>query len=193
MKKVGDLIKPFAAIILGALLLLAYLNDLQAQGGQLIIGIFALIFAIYYMGIGIVSVIVGDKMPAGAKKVFDVLSIALFPLFMFIYYVANCADWAAGLGPSGWIIIILSMNGSIIFSALFVVAAFVKVPVLKRLAQLFGAIFVLALLLNLVFTVSGNPNALGDINVINVVIYSLFTFMLLNSFKEEQPLIEEKK
>ena len=192
MKKVGNLIKPFAAIILGALLLLAYLNNLQMQGGQLIIGIFALIFAIYYMGIGIVSVVVGDKMPVVAKKVFDVITMALFPLFMFIIFVSNCADFASVLGPSGWIIIILSMNGAILFSALFVVAAFVKVAVLKRLAQLFGAIFVLALLLNLVFTVTGNPNALGDINVINVVIYALYTFMLIDSFKEEVPLKEEK-
>ena len=190
MKKIGDFIKPFAAIILGALLLLAYLNNLQMQGGQLVIGIFALIFAIYYMGIGIVSVIVGEKMPAGAKKVFDVLSIALFPLLMFVLFVSNCADFASVLGPSGWIIIILSMSGSITFSSLYVVAAFAKVPVLKRLAQLFGAIFVLALLLNLVFTVTGNPNDLGDINVINVVIYALYTSMLLNALKEEAPAKE---
>ena len=191
MKKIGDLIKPFAAVIFGALLLFYYLNYLQAQGTTLVLGIFALIFAIYFIGIGIVGVVLGDKLPNNVRKIFDVISIALFPFFIFFGFVFACTT-GIDFGVTGWIIVVLSMNASIIFSGLFVVASFVKVPVLKRLAQLFGAIFVLALLVNILYPIfpisvnmAGRFVLLGEIDIVLAIIFGLFAFMLFNSFKEE--------
>ena len=188
MKKIGDLVKPFASVIFGALLLFYYLNYLQGQGQQLALGIVALIMSIYYIAVGIIASIMGDKLQANARKVFDVISMSLFPLFMFINFILMATS-GFNFGPTGWILIILSMNGSLLFSALYVVAAFANVPVLKRLSQLFGAIFVLVLLVNVLYAYAGSNNPagwvyLGEIDVILVVIYSLFSFMLFNSYKE---------
>ena len=188
MKKIGDLFKPFASVVFGALLLFYYLDFLRMTGTALVLGIFALIISIYYIGIGIVGIILGEKFPSQTKRVFDVISIALFPLFVFIYYIIMCTS-GANYGPTGWIIVILSMNASMLFCALYVVAAFAKVPVLKRLAQLFAAIFVLALLVNVLYTFGSGANPLGwaylgEIDVMLVVLYSLYTFMLINALKE---------
>lgn len=191
MKKLGDLIKPFATIVFGALLLFYYLNYLQYRGTALALGIFALLLAIYYIGIGVVSIILGEKFPSNVKRIFDVIAIALFPVFVFIVYIMMATS-GGDFGPTGWIIVILCMNASIIFAALFVVAAFVKVSILQRLAQLFAAIFVLSLLVNVLYTfgTGGNPSGwayLGEIDIMLVVLYCLYTSMLLNALKEESP------
>ena len=191
MKKLGDLIKPFATIVFGSLLLFYYLNYLQYRGTALVLGIFALLVAIYYIGIGVVGIILGEKFPSNAKRIFDVITIALFPVFVFIVYIMMAAS-GGDFGPTGWIIVILCMNASIIFAALFVVAVFVKVSILQRLAQLFAAIFVLSLLVNVLYTfgVGGNPSGwayLGEIDIMLVVLYCLYTSMLLNALKEESP------
>ena len=190
MKKIGDLIKPFASVIFGALLLFYYLNYLQGRGQTLALGIVALIMSIYYITIGIIASIMGEKLQANARKVFDVISMSLFPLFMFVNFLLMCTA-GFDFGITGWILIILSMNGSILFSALYVVATFAKVPVLRRLSQLFGAIFILVLLVNVLYDYVGMGNGvpgwivLGAIDVLLVVIYALFAYMLLNSYKEE--------
>lgn len=183
MKKIGDLIKPYASVVFGALLLLYYLNWLTGQGTMLAIGIIALLVSIFYLAYGILGSILGEKFP----KALGIIAIALFPFFMFICFIIGLTNGVDGIGPTGWIILILSMNGSLIFSGLYVVAAFVKVPVLKRLAFLFAAIFGLVLLMNIVFDGAGNPIILGNIDILLVVIYALYAFMMFSSLKEEQP------
>lgn len=189
MKKIGDLIRPFTTILFGALLLFNYLNYLQYQGAALVQGIFALIISIYYIAIGVLNIILGEKFPSNAKRIFDLISIALFPVFVFICYIMMATS-GVNYGPTGWIVVILCMNASILFAALYVIAALVKAPIVQRLAQLFAAIFVLSLLVNVLYTfgAGANPSGwafLGEIEIMLVVIYSLYTSMLFSALKGE--------
>ena len=185
MKKVGFLVKPFASVVFGALMLLYFMNYLTLDGAGLAIGIIAVIMAVYYLAIGIISVILGDKL-AKAGKILDIVSISLFALFMFVFLLLSCVRVGAdNIGPTGWVIAILSMTSCWALIAFYIVGAFVKMPVFKRFAQLFGAIFALALLLNILFAISGRPFVLGEIDIIKFVMYALFVFMLFSSLKEE--------
>ena len=82
MKKISEIIKPFLSIIFGALLLLIYVNWLSSNdGGTLFLGIFGVILSVYYLTYGIMDIIIGDKLP---KKIFNIFTISLYPIFMFI-------------------------------------------------------------------------------------------------------------
>ena len=180
MKKLHEFLKPFLSIILGALLLLFYMNWLTGQDAQLAIGIIAIVMAAYYLTVGILGVVLGDKL-GGAKKIFDIISICFFPTFMFVYFLVVAINGAEAIGPTGWVILILSMVASLALVVVFIIASFVKAPVFKRFAILFAATFVLALLLNLLFDLAGNPIVLGNFNIIAFVIYFIYTNMLLSS------------
>ena len=55
--------------------------------------------------------------------------------------------------------------------------------------SLFSALFMAALVLTLLFDVSGNPITLGSIDIVSLVIYALYGVMLLESLtnKETEP------
>ena len=84
MKKISDIVKPFSEIIFGALFFLCYFNYLAFKGEALGIGIAATVISAYYLAIGIVNFVAGDKLPEGLKKVTDIVSISAFPLFIFV-------------------------------------------------------------------------------------------------------------
>ena len=187
MKKIGEIIRPFVAIVFGALLFLFYLNWLSLSGAGLAVGIIAMVLAAYYLTVGILGILLGEKL-GKARAIFDMLSIVLFGVFMFVYFLIvmiNGAEAAANevniFGPAGWFIVILSISGSLAFAVVHLIASLVKNKVLARLDYLFAAIFVLVLLLNLLFDSSGDPINLGALNVLLLVIYALFAFMLFNS------------
>ena len=94
------------------------------------IGIFALLMSLYYLGAGITEAVTGDKLSPKAKKVFGIINISLF-----------------------------------------------------------SALFMAALVLTLLFDVSGNPITLGSIDIVSLVIYALYGVMLLESLtnKETEP------
>ena len=69
MKRLHEIIRPFLAIILGALLLLMYLNSFQGEGEVLDIGIIAMVVAAFYIGVGVVGLTLNNRLPGTAKKV----------------------------------------------------------------------------------------------------------------------------
>lgn len=186
MKKIGDIIKPFVSIIFGALLFLIYLNYLSVTGWPLAIGILGVILAAYYLTVGILGIVLGNKLDKGVKKILDLISIVLFPTFMFVIFLMNAINYAKEglLLPTGWVISVISMIGAIFMVVAFVLAALLNIKFVTRLAFLFAAIFVLALLLNVLFSVEGAPIVLGNINIIGVVTYGVYVYMLFNSFAE---------
>ena len=187
MKKISELIRPFICVILGALLLLFYLNWLAGSGVTLGIGITAIVMAAYYLAVGILGVVLGDKM-GGARKIIDIISIAFFPLFMFVYFLLIIINAAQAMGPTGWTIAIVSMIGALAFPVFYIVSRFVNVKWLSRIAVLFGAIFILVLITNVLFDTVGNPIVLGNINIIGLVIYSVYSYMLINAlFVPDRP------
>lgn len=196
MKKVTDFLKPNILIVFGALLLLFFLNYLQYGGGTLAIGIIAVIMSVYYLAIGILGIIVGDKLP---KKIFDIISICFFPVFMFILFLIQTIQAAQinnYMGPTAWIIAILSMIAALALPAIYLLARLMNKGPLMRFAYLFAAIFVLALLLSILFNARGDSVVLGNINMILVAIYASYTFFLfscLGAIEEAPKAVEEKK
>ena len=182
MKKISEFIKPYVAIVLGALVLLYYLNWLSGSDSTLALGIIAMVMASYYLVSGILGIILGEKL-GKLGKVFDIVSIVFFPTFMFIYFLLMIINASGVMGPAGWFINILSLAGSITFVGFYIVSRFVKAKIVQRLTLMFAAIFVLALLINILFDYIGDPNSLGEINIIGLVIYSIYSYMLVNALK----------
>ena len=181
MKKIQVVAKPFLSIVFGALLLLTYLNWLSLDGGALVIGIFALLMSLYYLGAGITEAVAGDKLPQKAKKVFDIINISLLSAFASIYYLLYITNLSDQMGPTGWIVVLAALLLSLALAIFSIIARLVSNPVLKRLDGLFSALFMAALVLTLLFDSAGNPIKLGSIDVISLVIYALFGMMLLES------------
>lgn len=188
MKKLSDIIKPVISIVFGVLLFLVYMNWLQdgAAGGAIAIGVIALVLACFYVASGIIAVLLGEKMPAVLKKVFDIVAISAYAIFVFIYTIIVLTWTSDGMGPTAWFIAIFTLSASIAFAGLYIVAKCVNVKLLTRLALLLGAVFVLALLLDVLFGTDGSPTVLGNIVVITVLIYGLYAFMVFSALKPEK-------
>lgn len=192
MKKASDFLIPNILIIFGTLLFLFFLNYLSGQGATLAIGIIATIVSIYYLAIGISGLFLGDKLP---KKVIEVVSVCLFAVFMFTYFLITLIQAAQidnFMGPTAWIIAILSLVGSLALAGIYPAARFVNKKGLLGLAYLFSAIFALVLLLNILFTPRGNSTVLGDIDLILVAIYGVFAIYLFGTLKPADE-VEEKR
>lgn len=199
MSKIRELLKPYLAIIFGALLFLIYLNNLsQVAPEALALGIIGVILAIVYIGIGIVDVLAGDKLGKTVKTVFGVILVSSFPIFLFIETLLTTIQLAQlqAMGPTAWTIAIINMIASIAFVAIYCIARFVPQKVLKRLAFLLGAIFTLALLLDILFDITGAPTALGNIAIIMIALYVIYGVMLfkgLSELEEEAPKAEPQE
>ena len=191
MKKVGLLIKPYLCIIFGALLFLIYLNFLTLEGSGLALGIVGLVLAVFYLAVGIVEIVVGEKLGKPVRLVFEVCCVALFPLFMFVQFLLSTIGLADAMGPTAWTIAVISMAGSLAFAVVFPIAKFVKSKLLTRISFLFGAIFTLVLLLDILFDAGGAPTVLGNVSIIVLVLYAIYTAMLFNSFAGKDEAVVE--
>ena len=194
MKKIGDFLKPNMFIIFGALLLLYFLNYLSLNGASLAIGIFAVVLSTYYLVVGILGILIGNKFSPQLKKIFEVLSVSLFGAFMFIYFLLttiNGAQINGLMGPTAWIVQILSMAAALGLAVVYTIARLVNIDALMRFAYLFSAIFALALLLNILFDISGNSRLLGNVDILLVVIYVIFTFYLFSTLTNKAESKEE--
>ena len=183
MKRFAEFIKPFVSIILGALLFLYFLNWLSLKEGALAIGIIATVLAVYYLTVGILGVLLGEKMPNKLRKSFDIASIVSFPIFMFTYFLIMVIANVKAMGPTGWVIAILSMVVSISLGCIYLVSKLVNNKLLTRFSYLFAVVFTLVLLVDIVFDQIGNPIVLGNIDIIRVAIYAVYTYMLFISLK----------
>ena len=189
MKRIGDFLKPNILIIFGALLLLYFLNYLSLNGTGLAIGIFAVVLSAYYLAIGILGIFVGNKFSPQLKKIFEVISVSLFGIFMFVFFLLTTINGAKidGLmGPTAWTIQILSMVAALAMVIIYILARLTNKDVLMRFAFLFSAIFVLALLLNILFDISGASTVLGNVDILLVAIYAIFTFYLFNTLSNKE-------
>ena len=161
MKKVQELIKPILLIIFGAILFLYYLNWLQNREGALALGIIGVVFGAYYLAAGILDVVLGNKLPKGLKFVFEILNVCLFAVLMFTQFLIITIYNYDYMGPTAWTIKILSMIAALGLVAFYIIAKVTNKALLCRLGFLFGAVFSLALLLDILFTEGGNGATLS--------------------------------
>lgn len=195
MKKIKELLKPFIFIIFGALLFLCYFNGLSSEGAGLAISIIAIVLAAYFLVVGILSVVLGDKL-GKAKGLLNLIGVATYPLFFFVVELItliNLADVEGFLGPTGWTISILTLAASLGLGALLFVSYFVRSKELHRMTFLFGAIFVLALLLDILLALDGSPAALGDVVILQVVLYGAYVSMMFDALSSLKENKESKK
>ena len=145
---------------------------------------------------GFLGLLMGDKFSLVLKKIFEIISVSLFVIFMFIYFLLVTINVADAMGPTAWTIKIVSMIACLGLLGIYIVSRFVNVPVLSRLSGLFALIFVLVLLLELLFTVDGSATVLGNIDILLAAIFAIFSFYLFSTLQkdaEEAPKKVEKK
>ena len=195
MKKVTEMIKPMLLLIFGALFLLTSLNGLQGQGADLALSIFAVIFASYYLAIGILDVVIGNKFNKTLKMVFDILNVSLFATLMLIQFIVEIAQNVDNMGPTAWIISIVSIVASLALVVTFIISKFARQQIISRLVYMFAAIFVLVLILDIVFDATGAEMILGLLPIITPALYGLYTAILLGTIskQEEAPKAEPEQ
>lgn len=181
MKKLRDILKPYLAVIFGATMFLIYLNLLMGGGEFTALGVIGITLASFYILYGIFGVLLANKLPEKAKDILDMIVIASFPTFMFLYFLFVLIDVANFAGPTAWVIAIFSLAASIGFAVVFVISKFVGAAILKRLTYLFGMMFLLTLLLELLFSEVGAPNSIDDIPVAYLAMFILYGFMEINA------------
>lgn len=181
MKKLRDILKPYLAVIFGATMFLIYLNLLMGGGEFTALGVIGITLASFYILYGIFGVLLANKLPEKAKDILDMIVIASFPTFMFLYFLFVLIDVANFAGPTAWVIAIFSLAASIGFAVVFVISRFVGAAILKRLTYLFGMMFLLTLLLELLFSEVGAPNSIDDIPVAYLAMFILYGFMEINA------------
>ena len=188
MKKVVDLVKPFLSLVFGILLFLFYLNYFRggASGAQIALGVIGVVLGSYYLAVGVMGV-VWPKMPAGLKKVFNIVSVASFAGFMFVVFLLELINYAGGMGAASWVIYILAMVASLGLCVVYIISRFVKGEAMARVASIFGLVFVLALVSSLLFPAYGQGFAitLGELPIVPVIIYVIYCSIMFESLKKE--------
>lgn len=199
MKKLGEIIKPFARIIFGAILLLYYLNWLSGEGTTLFLGIFVIALAAIYICAGILTLVINDKLPKPVKLGLDIASVIGYALFVFAYFLVVLINTGKALLPGGWVIAIIAMVGAIGFAGLVIPSFFKDNQLVNKLCIVFAGLFGLGLVLAVLFAESGNPRTLGSLDPVRVIIYLLYANIFvplmphLSDVKQEVGKPEEEK
>lgn len=187
MKKLTDYLKTNILIILGALLLIKYLDFLSYKGLSFALGIIALVLATYYIIVGIAIAIRGSKFSAQTLKLCEMLSVSLFSLFIFLYFLFTTINTAKIMGVSNWIINVLSMVVSLVFAFSYVAHKLANKSNLIRFISLFALLFILALLLDVIIKAVG---ILGNIDILLVAIYLSYSFYLFSFIEKKDDTSE---
>ena len=174
MKK-SALIKPCLNVAFGTLWLLGYLNLLSnGNAASISLGVIALVFSLGHIAYGLLSFFLENKFSEQSKNIFDVVSICLFPLFIFSVNMTTIVTGYDNLGPTGWIMVLLALGSGIGFPALFAISYFLQRKNLRPIVMLLGGLFGLSLLLRILFDVNGFQEAIGDISLVALVLNALY-------------------
>ena len=191
MEKIKELVKPFLSIIFGALIFLYHFDWLQLDGSFLALGIIAIILGAYLITVGILNTVLGDALAKKVKSLLEFIGVASYVLFMGVYFLLILIESSSILGPSGWTVGILSVAAGLGCGILLFISYFVKVNELNRIASLFGAIFALALLLDVLLP-QGTPVLFGNIIVLQVVMYAIAVSLVFSTLGQLDEKDSEK-
>lgn len=184
MKKVLDLVKQFVAIVFGALIILCYLNDLSVGGTATVRAVFAFLVGSYFILIGLLGMLCKEQIGEKALKIMNGAGMAAYASLFFLIVMLDVIDLNAGYGVNGWVIADFALTVSIAFAVLYIIVLFVNNRVVIRLANLFGMLFLLAIVLyGIVFTPIGNRNTLANIALITLIIRVTYASIYLGNIK----------
>ncbi len=180
------MIRPFLGFVLGGLLILVYLNYVNAIYVQnevyelFVLGIIGLLVASCYLALAILQFIFGERAPA----FMGILSVVLFPSLICVealLYTILLLRSGQTISATGWIINLTLILGVLMFVPMYIVAYFTKVKALQRLAFLSGSILFLGLIVNLMFGYDGSTVAIGQVSLAGLVIYVLYGSILFTT------------
>lgn len=175
------------SLVLGILLLLASLSFFDSGVDALIvIGVFQIIVGIAYILSGVLDLLAVDSTPVGLTK--GIISIAAFPLYIFVYYLVAVIVGGDGLGVAGWILSILVLIAALSTIALGVASYFVNNEMIVKLARFAILLLLCLLIVIIIFPITGGTAALGDISIFEVaciICYFLITKSFTQLKKEE--------
>jgi len=183
MKKYGSILQALLPTIIGAFMLLLYMNLLGASGSTLALGIIGVIVAAYYLVSGIVGSLIGEN-KGSIGGLLKKLNVVIFPIFMFVVFLITVINGANALGPTGWVIAILSLIAALGFAIAAIFSWVANSEAISKLTTLLGILFILALALTIFFDVTGAPNALGNIELASTVVYVLYTILAVTVLGE---------
>ena len=195
MKKALGIIKSNVLIFVGVLLFLSFFNYVAMGNALLALGIIAIIAAIYYIIIGVLSLFIGDKFSALMRKVFEIIAVCLFALLLFVGNVISLVNmiqastdpnFPVTFLPNAWLILIIALLTSLALLGFYPVARLVKNNTMNKLGLIFACTFVLGALLNVVFDAQGTAITLGDIPFVYVTLLFAFSFYLFGTLGEEK-------
>ena len=188
MKKIRDFIKPYLLIIFGTLFLLLYSDLLDGGTGDIIFGVFAIIFAVYYVTVGVIKIAAADKVKDGVRNILDFLAYTLFPFFMFAFGIFTLIDAFNALQVNIiiiWFLIIVSALLLMIFQGFVKLG---KADNCARVVFLFDALFVISMALMTLFQRWNMALLAITIGfVIEVIFIASFAFILLDNKEEDKP------
>lgn len=183
------------AIVLGALLILFALSFIARGGEATVIGIFGLLCGIAYI-LGGVFVILNltDKAIVLTK---DIIFIAAFPLFIFVYYLIRVIEAANFLSVTSWILAILLLLSSLSAITCGIITLVGNNDKIKKIANLSILLFIGIMVILLVFPLGGGAVAtIGDLSLVQIFFiagYFLITkpFVEIPTFNKKEESAEE--
>lgn len=178
MKQFSSIIKSFLPTVIGAFMLLLYMNLLGGQGAALALGIIGVIVAAYYLVSGILLALAPE---GNIRVILQRGNVIVLPTFMFVYFLMVLIQTAQGLGPTGWVISIFSLVASIGFAIFVLFSWLAKSEPVNKVTNLMGVLFLLSLVLTLFFNIDGTPAAFGDIELPSTVMYVLYGVLLFTT------------
>lgn len=186
MKKIQEILKPKLLIIFGTLMFLLYIGGIKNDDAKfLVLAIFGIVFAAYYITVGILNVSLGDRLNASAKQFFDILNVSLFAfliLYQTIVGIVAFFDISPDLiSTAGWIINIYAIMAAGGLIVMVILAKTGSKAALDRLAFMFAVCFGLALLLMVLFDEAGNASSVASIIMVEVALYGFFIPIMLNA------------
>ena len=184
MKKILDLVKPFIAIVFGALVIMLYLNGMSVGGTTTVRSVFAFIVGSYFIVVGLLGMICAEQIGEKPLRILNAIGISVYASFFFLTTVLDFADYHDGYGVNGWVVADFTFAVALGFAVLNIIAIFVNNRILGRIANILGMLFVLALVLDILFDEVGNPVRLGLVSVLLVVVHATFISIYLGNIKE---------
>ncbi len=184
------------AFVLGALLILFALSFIAIGGEATVIGIFGLLSGIAYVLGGIfVTLNLSDKAITLTK---DIIFIAAFPLFIFVYYLIIVIEAANALSVTSWILAILLLLSSLSAITCGIITLVGNNDKIKKIANLSILIFIGIMVILLVFPLGGGAGGavLGELSLVQIFFiagYFLITkpFVELPKFEKKEEKSEE--